>query len=213
MLLQDFIDLVSEGGLHQISVTDAQIIRWTNLGLVDLYSRFPLDSQEFVLSVSADISIYNLPSDFMSISSAFTPAKYHRDIYGNLDDEGNSTEGLIELELNVTNGTNAVYLSNPGKIQIPYPVDAQLISILYRANPIKLTVDGLLNDIGIAEQYYNALQYFVINQGFMSNHGGTESDTHLYFQRYQQACSLLENQGLVPKEYDTNNRFDLRGFI
>ena len=213
MILQDFITLVKEGGLHQISISDEQIIRYTNLGLTDLYSRFPLDNKEFLLSVVAATSIYNLPSDFMSVSSAFTPMKYHRDLEGKLAKENDVSEDLIELELNVTNATNSLYFPNPGKVQVPYPVEGQLISVLYRANPISLTIADLLNDIGIAEQYYNALQYFVVNLGFMGNHGGTELDSHIYFQRYQQACSLLENQGLAPKEFDVNNRFEMRGYV
>jgi len=91
MRIDEIINTLRNGELRNIaSVTeDTPLLEHINMALLELYKRFPIYLGEHIVPLQARKTIYNMPSDFMSIISA----------YEEVDDDPNN-HALQEVPVN-----------------------------------------------------------------------------------------------------------------
>ena len=72
MTIQEVIYDVAQGELKQLAVKDdtTAVISYINLGLIELYKRFTLKTEEIVIPLFSDTTIYTMPDDYQSILEA-----------------------------------------------------------------------------------------------------------------------------------------------
>lgn len=126
MRIDEIINTLRNGELRNIaSVTeDTPLLEHINMALLELYKRFPIYLGEHIVPLQARKTIYNMPSDFMSIISA----------YEEVDDDPNN-HALQEVPVNEDDNPLSINTFSYNQIGIPTTKDWEYISIIYKASP------------------------------------------------------------------------------
>ena len=210
MLVSDFISLVKEGSLNQTTVTEASIIKFINIGLIELFSKFNLSNPTEVITLVEGTNEYALPDDFISIISITTSGEYFRDNLGVITP---ILDNIFDVPVNVQGDYNSVFVNSKLVLTVPLQVTGQTYSLVYRASPVTVTDQTLDEELEILPQYLEPLMLYVTYLGFMQNGGGTPTDTNLYLSRYKAAVQELINTGSYQSQYTLDNKFYNRGFV
>lgn len=210
MIVSDFISLVKDGSLAQTAITEASVIKFINIGLTELYSKFNLSNKEITITLTEGTDKYLLPSDFMNVFSITTDGIYFRDNLGVITP---ITEDTFELSVNIHGDYNSVFFNTPGVITVPLQVTGQVLTIVYKTSPVVITDQSLNEEVDIPSQLLEPLMLYVTYLGFMQNGGGTPTDTNLYLSRYKAAVLELTNTGDYLNQYKIDNKFFNRGFV
>ena len=90
MTIRQVIDLAKTSELANLSIgnKDEIVLGYINLGMIELYKRFNLRVEEWVVALEDNVDIYTTPSDFMWAIAA----------YGEVTD--NQTDSVNELPIN-----------------------------------------------------------------------------------------------------------------
>lgn len=209
MLVGDFLNIVKTGNLSETKVTDASLLNFLNLGLIELYGKYSLSIQEenYVLTSNTE---YDLPDNFISCVRVTSPSEYHRDSSGLIT---KIIDPLFELSVNVYGDYNGILITEFGMMKVDSPIVGQPIRMIYKASPKELTSSNLTAKLKIGNQYLEALSMYMTYLGFIQNGGGTQADSNMYLNRYEKACLSLEAIGDLSKISNTNNKFNKRGFV
>lgn len=210
MLVSDFISLVKEGSLNQTTITEANIIKFINIGLIELYSKFNLSNPTEVITLVEGTDEYALPDDFISVISITTSGEYFRNSLGDITPIQDDT---FDVPVNVQGDFNSVFINSKLVLTVPLQVTGQTYTLVYRASPITVTAQTLNEELSILPQYLEPLMLYVTYLGFMQNGGGTPTDTNLYLSRYKAAVQELINAGSYQSQYSLDNKFYNRGFV
>lgn len=210
MIVSDFISLVKDGSLHQTTITEASIIKFINIGLIELFSKFNLSNPTEVITLVEGTDEYTLPTNFISTISITTSGEYFRDNFGVITP---IQEETFEVPVNVQGDFNSVFINSKGILTVPLQVIGQTYTLVYRASPVIVTNQSLNTELEILPQYLELLMLYVTYLGFMQNGGGTATDTNLYLSRYKAAVQELINTGSYQSQYSLDNKFYNRGFV
>lgn len=210
MIVSDFISLVKDGSLHQTTITEASIIKFINIGLIELFSKFNLSNPTEVITLVEGTDEYTLPTNFISTISITTSGEYFRDNFGVITP---IQEDVFEVPVNVQGDFNSVFINSKGILTVPLQVTGQTYTLVYRASPVIVTNQSLNTELEILPQYLEPLMLYVTYLGFMQNGGGTATDTNLYLSRYKAAVQELINTGSYQSQYTLDNKFYNRGFV
>lgn len=210
MLVSEFISLVKEGSLNQTTITEASIIKFINIGLIELFSKFNLNNPTEVITLVEGTDEYTLPTNFISTISITTSGEYFRDNFGVITP---IQEETFEVPINVQGDFNSVFINSKGILTVPLQVTGQTYTLVYRASPVIVTNQSLNTELEILPQYLEPLMLYVTYLGFMQNGGGTATDTNLYLSRYKAAVQELINTGSYQSQYTLDNKFYNRGFV
>lgn len=210
MLVSEFISLAKDGPLNQTTITDADLLKFTNIGLIELFSKFNLSNPTQEITLIEGTSSYNLNTNFISIISITTPGIYYRNNLGVISP---ISDDIFNVPVNVQGDFNSVFHNSNLVLTVPLQVTGQKYTIVYRAAPTTLTTQSLNTTLDILPQYIEPLMLYVTYLGFMQNGGGTTTDTNLYLSRYKAAVQELINVGSYQSHYSLDNKFYNRGFI
>ena len=216
MKVSEFIDLAITTTLAQTTVTQDSILKFTNLGLNVLYSKFNLNNKTVLIHLIEGTTQYLLPSDCINIESVTTPTIYYRNYEGLLGDVVDDNDGdldLFDVPVNVNKDTNSVFVNSNNILTVNTPITGQILTVLYKASPIKLTTQSLNEELELPSSMLDVLLMYVTYLGFLQNMGGTATDTGIMFQRYSQALQALVDSGSYEKHFNVDNKFYSRGFV
>ena len=190
MLISQVISLAKAGELQQLALQDddAVILGYINLGLVELYKRFILRTEEAIITMvgplSPNATTYKIDGsdsrvdvddsiDIMSIIAAYD-------------------ENSAELSINNENDEYSILVPDFQTIQVPYPAEGERISIIYTAGPdwVSSPTDKLRIPISLLE----ALLHYVGYRGHGSVDGNIQSENNTHYQRFE--ASVLRAQAL-----------------
>ena len=109
MTVGQVIDLAKVSELNGLGIAgnDAAIIGFLNLGMLELYKRFTLKYEEYIITLDENVSIYTMPADYMWIIAA----------YGDLDARSGDFVNLIPV--NEEDNPASINTSSWNKIQVP----------------------------------------------------------------------------------------------
>lgn len=200
------------------------LISHINHGLTKLHSKFPLQHKELLLLQFKHITRYKLDTKY-SISSNDSSVDYKYIL--DTDDEP-FMDDVIRIEsiydsqgcnvpLNDEYAKNSWFTPNPDTIQIPYPVDGNLASIIYRANHVKIpldTVDPENVDIEIPSVLEGALAAHVASRVYVSLGNATSAQLSAYYRAiYTDEVSQVERFNLLQSsEGSTDIKFIMGGW-
>ncbi len=193
MLLSDIFEQLTYGELKQFSIGGfskggiqvkdyPEVISHINLGLLSLYTKFPVLEKELIIEIQEGITIYKLDYEFAESNPSGADVKYIQDTVDEpfLDDllriDSAYTAWGDELPLN-DDSINSVYYK-PEKyslfiptwdsIQVPNGMIVQddLLYIIYRAKPVKITssVDPTKHDVFIPDTMLEALLQYIVSR-------------------------------------------------
>ena len=248
MTLQEIFDQLTYGELSMLSIGGGEegvidetnysrVLAHVNMGLTDLYKRFPLKEGRVTLALLSDKTEYSLDSKFALantrsrelvrylVDSATTPFK--DDI---LKIERVLTDSEKEMELNNPSSEYSAFTPTSttlrlhkdvasGVYGLPEWLKTRNLVIVYRANHPKIVKGLTLFDptkvqIQLPESHLNALLLFVASRAHTP--GGMTGEFNAgnnYAMKYEGECAQLETAGLrTDQGGGVNQRFHRRGW-
>lgn len=203
MTVQQIIDLARNGELRQVSLKDdtTALLGFLNLGMLELYKRFSLKTEEYIVTLVDGQTTYTLPSDFMWIVAA----------YGEVPED--SVEDYIEIPVNKEDDPLSINTISWNKVQIPTVTTGAYISIIYVASPVTYTDADLAQEIDLPPQMYDAMLDYIAYRGMSSIDTTVQNEDSLLYQRFEATCNKILSKGMFNSDDAfMSNRVIDRGF-
>ena len=165
MTVRQVIDLAKTSELNGLSIAskDDVILGFINLGVLELYKRFTLRNEEYIIELVDGVDIYTMPANYMWAVAA----------YGEVDIR--STEIVNQLPINEEDNPLSVNSVGWNKLQVPVAVNGAYISIIYVASPEVYTIDNLDAEIDLPPQMLEALLAYVGYKGNSTIDSGVQT--------------------------------------
>lgn len=211
MLLQDVINLArySEIAGTAIKDNDEAIILFINSGMLELYKRFPLMTNEHIVNLSEGVTLYDLPADYMYALSA----------WGEVE-EPNAIEGEVqELPINDSDNPKSVFFPNHKQIQIPFVStlvsSSSYISLIYVAKPPQYTINDVGEDIDISDTLIDCILHYVGYKAHLGIRSDGQSENNSHFMRFERSCEKARELGVAYPidSWRMVDRLGTRGFV
>lgn len=236
MYLSELFDHLSYGELAQLSVggeaqgvinsaNQVPIITHLNLGLLELYKRFPIALKTVTVQQLNYLSDYYLDSRYAVTNPKSTnDVDFPKYIIDNeydpfLDDilliEGIADEAGDWQPLNDENKETTILTTGYNSINVPNPATESALFVYYRATPEKIDIDTLDAEsvvIPLPDQYMEALINFIGYRCF-SSFNMNSPETVNYYQKFEMACNLLNREGIRYKDMTSNVRLGSNGWL
>lgn len=189
---------VSELNTLNIASDTEAVITLINLALVELYNLFALRTEEAVIPLRPDTAIYDLPSDFMYLVSAYT-----------------TKDGkVVELPVNEEKDPNSVNTVGYNRVQVPFFATSTVLSVVYVQLPPTYTIDDLDVELPVPPQLYQALFCYVAYKAHGAIRLNGQSEGDVYYARFKKICDELRQRGtaIASDDISMDMRVYDRGF-
>lgn len=199
------------------------IIRHINSALADIYTRFSLKENEVILQQFDSITEYTLSSRYaVSTDDPNEPFKWILDSVETpfLDDISQVIavyDGAgLPVPLNDVAQPNSVLMVNYNLMQIPYPVEGNVLALMYRAMHPRIdpTSDVSAVYVEIPLPLREPLMWYVASRVYGSKLG--EDDRALsaeFLRRYNGRMDELQREGIYAfNDEQTDYKFTLGGW-
>ena len=204
-------------GLSTVDKTDEKIVGYINLGLIALYNRFQLSTEEAVITLRPDIpkNIYTLNSTDADVRVAGQPMT---------DDEfmcivSAYEEDGIDIPINHEGNPYSLFTVSYNQVQVPLLANSGYISLLYRKNPVLVAYTD--NGSGSAVDCYVPLPLQLLEpllhyigyraHGAVDGNINTENNTH--YTRYLAACNQAADMGVITADDTVSASVESKGFV
>ena len=217
MTANEVIALAKVGELSKLSIAikddNTVLLGFINLGLVELYKRFPLKNDEAIVALRDGKTIYKLDGTDTDVSMG-EPFMYLLGAYEDGTDTDFSASAL-SLPINEEDNIYSVNSISYNSIQIPLVTTGAYISLIYVAKPTKVTALTLNEELDLPDQMIEALLHYIGYRahGAMDANIQTESNTH--YMRFEASCNKLKELGvgIAPDDVSMNSRISMKGFV
>lgn len=209
MLIQDIVAAAKHSELSSLAVRDdtATLIAFLNLGMLELYKRFPLKVKEHVIEMKTGYSLYYLPTDFMYYLSAYTKVT-------------DPVNGPVALKVNDEGADDSVFIPNHTQIQIPAVAVTDVygnmdnVSLIYVCKPLKYTVDDMGTEIDLPDTLVEPLLHYMGYRGHLGVRGDANAETNAHYIRFERSCKAAKDLGVgfSMTSFNMMERITDRGF-
>lgn len=205
MTLQDIVDLAKHSEAAGTAIKDNTdvILLFLNSGMTELYKRFPLNTEELIVSLVEGTTEYALPTDYMYYMSAFEEV----DI--------NGTMGISEIAINDESDDKSIFFPNHKIVQIPGSEDGAFISIIYVSKPPSYNNSNLGDDIDLPDTLINCLLHYIGYKAHLGISANGQAETNAHFVRFERSCDKARELGVAHPvaSLQTTSRLIDRGFV
>ena len=208
MLITDVVSLAKYSELAGVAAksNDDAIVAFINLGLIELYGRFPLKVEEVVISLVDNETYYAVPSNFLYPLQAFGEASE------------DSPDDAIPISINNSDDPLSIYFNDWKTVQIPAAIDGAYVSIIYVAKPDPITkaesLDGV-TEIQLPDSLIDCLLSYVGYRAHLGVKSDSRSENNAHWQRFERNCNKAQELGVAYpiEELNTSMRLGNRGFV
>lgn len=212
MTVQEVIDMAKFGELRNLklgNLEDRAIVSYINLGLIELYKRFPLSVKETMIElVEGGNSEYTLPNDCMWLVSA----------YGEVPEDEPYTE-YNELTINDENDPLSVNTVSWNTVQIPLGIEGSYVSLIYVAAPDatqKILYDEagtyLTEELQLPAQLIESLLFYIGYRAHGAMDGNVQSESNTHYMRFDKSCQKIKTEGMFTDDNMNMTRVQDKGF-
>lgn len=235
MYLSDVFDALSHGELaHLFMGGEGQggiqpcdypkIISYVNLGLAELYKRFPMKIGDVVVRMHDAIQTYYLdPKYAVTNTDSNEPIKYiHDSVYQPFKGGVNKIEQVFDelgrtLFLNDPDEYWSIFTPSYNSIQVPWPEKENQLIVHYRANHVPIIFTPDLEpetvDVSIPPGYLEALLFYVGSREFASLNSDGNAEGNNYVQKFEQSCAKITDLNLMNDNNTRNSNLDKAGWV
>jgi hypothetical protein len=213
MTVQQVISLAKNGELQQLAInenTDA-IIGFINLGLLELYKRFTLKTDEALVHLVEGKIIYSLDGTDPDVEMGDTSLMYIVSVLGGIE----SGRELEELSLNDSENPYSINTVNYTDIQVPVVTEGAMLSVIYASKPTYVDATNLAAEIDIPDQLVEPLLHYIGYRGHGSVDGNIQTESNTHYMRFEASCNKAKELGVgIPADDITmETRLYTRGFV
>mgnify|MGYP001074959446 CR=1 FL=1 len=209
MVVQDIISLSRHSELSNTALkidnpdNTAAIVSFINMGMIELYKRFVLKTEEAIISLVEGKTFYDLPENFMYVLASFEEA------------EELSVIKNKEIPINDENDPYSIFFPSHKQVQIPVVTDGGFISIIYAAKPTPITVNDLTQELDLPEVLIECLLHYIGYRGHLGIRGDGQSENNAHFARFERSVIKAKelNVTTATDSYSMSERLSSRGFI
>ena len=215
MTIRQAIDLAKSGKLKNSNIVndDVAILGALNLGLIELYKRFPLRVDEAIITLRDAKTEYKLDGTDVDVSLP-TGSRFMWVVaaYQEVEDAIDKTKVTTEqIPVNEEENPLSVQTVSWNTIQVPVTNSGAYISVIYAAAPDLLVAEDLDDMLPLPPQMVEPLLEYMCYQA--NSTLDAEIDTDKYYQRFEASCSRIEMRGMTTSDdLDMLGR-DLKGFV
>lgn len=202
--------MAKAGELKNLVLDTDTILAALNLGIIELYKRFPLRVEEAIVTLGnkeyykmdgTDPDV-DMPTDapYMWIVRAYGEVPMDCDVSVN------------ELPINDEDSLLSINTVNWCTIQVPASIDNETISLIYVAAPVLLTAGDLNKTLPIPPQLYEALLHYVGYRAHGALDGNIQAENSTHYQRFEASCQRAKESGMYTTDSMEMNR-DMKGFV
>jgi hypothetical protein len=207
MTVRELIDLAKNGELKQLAVKDDvnAIIGFINLGILELYKRFPLEEAEAIIWLTEGKTEYIL--DGTDEDVMMNPDKELLLITRVYDEQGEP------VRINCPDYDNIKTVNTPryNVVEVPDVNQDEYLSVIYRVTPKFLSSET--DVLPIPPQLIEALLNYVGYRGHGAINGELKTENQSHYLRFDNSCKRVEMSGLIQSELIPSRKFDKRGFV
>jgi len=233
MRLSEIFEHLTSGELSQLALgvgdngeiapeSYPKLISSVNLGLLELYKRFPVLEKQVIIQQYDAITQYQLLYKYAeSNTESSEDPKYIVDTVLDpfLEDvlkiEQVYNELGEEIPLNNSEDDDSYFTPYVSTLQVPQPDSENATTILYRAAPEKILVAGLdpfEEEVAVPYQLLEALLFYVAARAHSSIAAGSPADV-TYLTKFENACAQVERFGLSQVENNSNVKPEREGWV
>jgi len=209
MTVEKVIDLAVKGELKKLAVKDDtdSVISFINLGMIELYKRFPLDTEEVIIELGRvtdnndsyeriSDTVYKLPNDLMYISAAY-------------EEDG------TEISINKEDDPLSIMTISWNKIQVPVATSGAYISVIYVKQPTLIvnTPETLASDIDLPVQLVEALLHYIGYRGHGSIDGNIQAENNTHYQRFEASVQRTKTLGVMTADGPLSRNVQEKGWV
>jgi len=209
MTVEKVIDLAVKGELKKLAVKDDtdSVISFINLGMIELYKRFPLDTEEVIIELGRvtdnndsyeriSDTVYKLPNDLMYISAAY-------------EEDG------TEIGINKEDDPLSIMTISWNKIQVPVATSGAFISVIYVKEPALIvnTPEALAEDIELPVQLVEALLHYIGYRGHGSIDGNIQAENNTHYQRFEASVQRAKMLGVMTADGPLSRNVQEKGWV
>jgi len=209
MTAQDVINLAKNAELKQLAIKDDElaVLGYLNLGLLELYKRFPLEEAEAMITLKDGKTSYKL--DGTDLDVAMDPNKELLIITGAYE---LNAKGL-PIPVIINDEDNALSINTPlfNVVEIPAVAAGVLISVIYRVAPKFLT--ALTEVVPMPPQLLEALLNYIGYRGHGSINGELKTENQSHYVRFENSCKRVALDGLITTDDLISKKLYNRGFV
>lgn len=228
MLLSEFKEYLAYGELSQLFIGDKlltagqfpRVISAINLGITELYKRFPIKIMEISVEIAATRNTYTIsnltgkssmgggdPLDYYVLDSVAVP--FPNNIVKILT--VSNSEGT-ELAVDDDGNQTSVFTRGHNVIWLPAPA-TDVYEFVYHAVPTTMPPCTEENSIlDIPPQFIEPLVLYVAYRTFAAINMNSAEAVN-YYAKFEAACALLHRDGLWHKDMRSNLRLDDNGWV
>lgn len=204
MTVRQVIDLAKASELTGLPAAskDETVLGFINLGVLELYKRFTLSVEEWIIALEDGQSYYTAPEDFMWIIAA----------YGEVGMD--SVQEVNVLPVNEEDNPLSINTVGWNKVQVPLSVTGAYVSIIYAATPEVYSITDMNNPVNIPPQMVEALLAYIGWRANSTIDTGIQTEDTVWYNRFESSCSRLEVKGFInANDMVMTNRLNMRGFV
>lgn len=226
MLLSTIFEALKYGELKQLSIGGAEdnegifpkysneVLSHLNLGLLDLYSKFPLQEKELHLKTQMGQILYLLHSDYALSNNVdgYIVDTVEEPFLDNILRIDAAFDSMGRgLGINDEHTQYAVYLPSYNSVQLPYSNAGEDYYFIYRVKPETILIaDGTTPvdvDVPIPEMLLEPLLTYIAARAHNAK-GGEKGKQEGAFsmQQYEQMCKELEVRNVFNNSLTNGNR-------
>lgn len=219
MTANEVITLARLSELRQLSPTirddDAVIIAFINLGLLEIYKRFMLKTDEALVTLVDGKTIYSLDGTDSDVSMGAGDYLYLIAAYEETDSHDDYSMDDKILPINVEDDIFSINTISYNQVQIPLITEGSVISLIYAAKPTKVTSSNLNEELDISDALIDPLLEYIGYKGYKSMGDKGQSEDDIYFMRFEKACNRVKELGvaIAPDDVAMNDRLKNRNFV
>ena len=202
--------MAKAGELKNLVLDTDTILAALNLGIIELYKRFPLRVEEAIVTLG-NKEYYKMDGTDPDVDMP-TDAPYMWIVraYGEVPmDCGVSVN---ELPINDEDNLLSINTVNWCTIQVPASIDSETISLIYVAAPVLLTAGDLNKTLPIPPQLYEALLLYVGYRAHGALDGNIQAENSTHYQRFEASCQRAKESGMYTTDSMEMDR-DMKGFV
>lgn len=204
MTVRQVIDLAKASELTGLPAAskDETVLGFINLGVLELYKRFTLSVEEWIIALEDGQSYYTAPEDFMWIIAA----------YGEVGMD--SVQEVNVLPVNEEDNPLSINTVGWNKVQVPLSVTGAYVSIIYAATPEVYSIADMNKPVNIPPQMIEALLAYIGWRANSTIDTGIQTEDTVWYNRFESSCSRLEVKGFInANDMVMTNRLNMRGFV
>jgi len=218
---------LSMGGAHESGIVDESypaVVSHLNLGLIELYKRFPIKVKTIDIQQYAAIDTYILAADYGQAGSQGT--LYLLDAADpfvdtvlkieSITDDKEETDGK-DLPLNDFNDEDSLHTVAYNSFKVPEPDDITIMTASFRAahDIISATdLDPTVVEVHIPYSLLEALIYFMASRAHSSVPLlDGQNEGNVYLQKFEASCKKVEELSLITNDNTSNVRPWVNGWV